>query len=539
MRVKPFALERFQSEWEHRVRFNLSESGVQPLTVRAAAGRRRRARGPARRAARLHPDQRHAARCASASPRSIPAPRAAHVQVTNGGSEANFVTDLAARAAGRRGGGARAHLHAGGRTGRRLRRHGARVADGARPRGRPLASGPRRARDARRAAHAGASCSARPTTPPARASRPPNSTRWRAAAARHGAWVVSDEIYRGAELDGVAVAVDVGPRRPRGRHERPVEGLRPAGAARGLGRRAAGSRRVALGATTTTRRLPPGALSDQLATAALVARDAARGCSRARSASCARTCRGSRRGWPAAATPSTGSRPKPARSSSRATTLPMNSTALVTRLRDEESVLVVPGDHFGMDGYLRLGAGEHADYVLAGLERSRRSWIAWPQPLRLSASVSASGGTRDRAVADDGQRHRAKARGDERVVGRVVLVHVPAVKGTPACESHAFTSRRPFTPRRVDDHARPHRCAIPQLTRTRRVERIPCRPTIWDLSAASPFSTSRACSRARTARWPWPISARASSSSNIPAAATTRAAGARPSSATRARTSSA
>ena len=38
-------------------------------------------------------------------------------------------------------------------------------------------------------------------------------------------------------------------------------------------------------------------------------------------------------------------------------------------LRDEESVLVVPGDHFGMDGYLRLGAGEDAAYVLAGLER--------------------------------------------------------------------------------------------------------------------------------------------------------------------------
>ena len=50
-------------------------------------------------------------------------------------------------------------------------------------------------------------------------------------------------------------------------------------------------------------------------------------------------------------------------------TLPVNSTTLVTRLRDEESVLVVPGDHFGMDGYLRLGAGEHADYVLAGLAR--------------------------------------------------------------------------------------------------------------------------------------------------------------------------
>jgi aspartate/methionine/tyrosine aminotransferase len=49
--------------------------------------------------------------------------------------------------------------------------------------------------------------------------------------------------------------------------------------------------------------------------------------------------------------------------------LPVNSTALVTRLRDEESVLVVPGDQFGMDGYLRFGIGERVDYVLQGLER--------------------------------------------------------------------------------------------------------------------------------------------------------------------------
>jgi aspartate/methionine/tyrosine aminotransferase len=50
---------------------------------------------------------------------------------------------------------------------------------------------------------------------------------------------------------------------------------------------------------------------------------------------------------------------------------PINSTELVTRLRDEESVLVVPGDHFGMDGYLRFGVGEAPDYLLAGLERVR------------------------------------------------------------------------------------------------------------------------------------------------------------------------
>jgi aspartate/methionine/tyrosine aminotransferase len=48
---------------------------------------------------------------------------------------------------------------------------------------------------------------------------------------------------------------------------------------------------------------------------------------------------------------------------------PINSTELVTRLRDEKSVLIVPGDHFGMDGYLRLGFGERPDYLTQGLER--------------------------------------------------------------------------------------------------------------------------------------------------------------------------
>ena len=33
MSFEPFAMERWQSTWENRVRFNLSESGVHPLTV--------------------------------------------------------------------------------------------------------------------------------------------------------------------------------------------------------------------------------------------------------------------------------------------------------------------------------------------------------------------------------------------------------------------------------------------------------------------------------------------------------------------------
>jgi aspartate/methionine/tyrosine aminotransferase len=48
---------------------------------------------------------------------------------------------------------------------------------------------------------------------------------------------------------------------------------------------------------------------------------------------------------------------------------PINSTELVTRLRNEKSVLMVPGDHFGMDGYLRLGFGERPEYLRQGLDR--------------------------------------------------------------------------------------------------------------------------------------------------------------------------
>jgi hypothetical protein len=47
----------------------------------------------------------------------------------------------------------------------------------------------------------------------------------------------------------------------------------------------------------------------------------------------------------------------------------INSTALVDRLRIEKSVLIVPGDHFGMDGYLRVGFGSEVRYLRDGLDR--------------------------------------------------------------------------------------------------------------------------------------------------------------------------
>jgi hypothetical protein len=47
----------------------------------------------------------------------------------------------------------------------------------------------------------------------------------------------------------------------------------------------------------------------------------------------------------------------------------LNSTELVLRLRDEKSVLIVPGDHFGMDGHLRVGFGSEPGELHAGLAR--------------------------------------------------------------------------------------------------------------------------------------------------------------------------
>lgn len=48
---------------------------------------------------------------------------------------------------------------------------------------------------------------------------------------------------------------------------------------------------------------------------------------------------------------------------------PVNSTELAERLRREKSTLIVPGDHFGMDGHLRIGFGPETDYLKAGLSR--------------------------------------------------------------------------------------------------------------------------------------------------------------------------
>ncbi len=49
--------------------------------------------------------------------------------------------------------------------------------------------------------------------------------------------------------------------------------------------------------------------------------------------------------------------------------LDVNSTELVDRLMRQKSVLIVPGDHFGLDHYLRISFGLPPDYLREGLDR--------------------------------------------------------------------------------------------------------------------------------------------------------------------------
>ena len=49
--------------------------------------------------------------------------------------------------------------------------------------------------------------------------------------------------------------------------------------------------------------------------------------------------------------------------------MPMNSTDLVHRLREERGIMLLPGDVYGMDNYIRIGIGAPAHHLEAGLER--------------------------------------------------------------------------------------------------------------------------------------------------------------------------
>src|SRR5262249_10553818 len=91
MRVEQFEMERMQSTFENQVDFNLSESGVYPLTLGELID------DPAEREALLNETLKYTQSNGTASLRSLiadqyPGATPDHVQVTNGGAEANYIS---------------------------------------------------------------------------------------------------------------------------------------------------------------------------------------------------------------------------------------------------------------------------------------------------------------------------------------------------------------------------------------------------------------------------------------------------------------
>jgi aspartate/methionine/tyrosine aminotransferase len=90
MKIEPFALERLQSTWEHRVAWNISESGVHPLRLDELADRQED------RDALLEQHLAYTQTNGTVELRDsiaalYPNATAANVLVTNGGAEANWI----------------------------------------------------------------------------------------------------------------------------------------------------------------------------------------------------------------------------------------------------------------------------------------------------------------------------------------------------------------------------------------------------------------------------------------------------------------
>ena len=185
-------------------------------------------------------------------------------------------------------------------------------------------------------------------------------------AAANDAWTLVDEIYHGAELDGSTTPTMWG------RHDKVMvtNSLSKAYGLPGL--------RIGwiLGPTETIAQcwgqhdyitIGPGSLSDHLATKALTSPTRDRILDRTRSLLASNLELALQ--WVESNPHLRTIRPRGGAYLMLAYDHDINSSDLAEQLRTEYSVLVVPGDHFGMDGWLRVGFGEDTDVLEQGLDR--------------------------------------------------------------------------------------------------------------------------------------------------------------------------
>jgi aspartate/methionine/tyrosine aminotransferase len=374
MRVEQFAMERMQSTYENLVEFNLSESGVRPLTARELVENTAGLDGLLDQPL-VYSQSNGTLELRAAIAAQYAGTGVDHIEVTNGGSEANFISLFRLIEPGdevvmllpnymQTWGLARAF----GATVKEWRL----VEDHAAGRW--------------RADLAALEGLVSPRTKMIVICNPNNPTGARLTAAdldgiariaeTHGAWVLSDEVYRGAELDGQETASMWG------RAERVIvtNGLSKAYGLPGLriGWIAAPPSLIAaLWSYHDYVTIAPGALSDRLARVALVPERRARLFARTREI--LRANLPLVEGWLRANGGFEWIAPEAGAILYVRYRHKMNSTELVNRLRTEKSVLIVPGDHFGMDGYLRVGFGESPDYINAGLARVRDLLASLPR----------------------------------------------------------------------------------------------------------------------------------------------------------------
>ena len=367
MKLETFEMERMQSTWENRVAWNVSESGVHPLRVEEVADT------DADRAALLglhlgYSQTNGTPELRAAIAAMYPGATPENIEVTNGGSEANCIAMM--------------HLiEPGDRVVvmtpnypqmRGLARGlGAIVehwpliedADAPTPRWRPDLD--RLARLTASGARVIVICN--PNNPTGARLTADELETICNIALRAGAWIVSDEIYRGAEIDNIETPTIWG------RYDRVLvtSSLSKAYGLPGLrigwvvGPPATVESLWAVHDYTT---IGPAAASDMLARITLTQPRRARVIARTRGI--IRTNYPIVRKWIDRRAPFLSHIPPQAGAIVYVKYRhPINSTDLITRLRDEKSVLVVPGDHFEMDGYLRIGFGSDPTHLEGSLER--------------------------------------------------------------------------------------------------------------------------------------------------------------------------
>ncbi|HEY3119389.1 MAG TPA: aminotransferase class I/II-fold pyridoxal phosphate-dependent enzyme [Vicinamibacteria bacterium] len=361
MKLEPFAMERMQSQWENRVRHNLSESGVHPMTVGELLGDE----GPDEllRQELVYIQSNGTEELRAAIARLYPGADAANVLACNGTAEANAVVTW--------------NLVEPGDEVVLMLPNYMQVFGLIRGFGGTVVPFPLREENAwapdldelRRVVGPRTRMIAvcNPNNPTGAILSAAEMREIAGLAARHGTWLVADEVYRGAERDGAETASFWG------MHDRVLitSGLSKAYGLPGLriGWIVGPADKIPdLWARRDYLTISTGTLSDALARRAL------RPDTRARILE--RTRRIIRENYPVLEQwlrrhPDAFHLVPP-----RAGAIAWvryrwkeNSTALVERLRDEQSVLIVPGDHFGMDGYLRIGFGNRPEDLGAGLER--------------------------------------------------------------------------------------------------------------------------------------------------------------------------